>query len=179
MLLLASARYQRSTRPGDLCGVQRGSEATLAEGHRLVKETVNCPELSYRLARGSETNDHRRVPLWRRRHPPRAVTGVAKVGVYSLISAPSIASSWRRADWAARGSSSSGRSAARGWARPGAGCARVGRRGSGMTPFPSASGERCRVPATAAIAAGRDAQAEGPRGANRLPSEPAEAASAP
>jgi hypothetical protein len=36
-----------------------------------------------------------------------------------------------------------------------------GAAGSGMAPFPSASGERCRVPATAAIAADRDAQAEG------------------
>jgi hypothetical protein len=36
-----------------------------------------------------------------------------------------------------------------------------GAAGSGMAPFPSASGERCRAPATAAIAADRDAQAEG------------------
>jgi len=37
---------------------------------------------------------------------------------------------------------------------PGCGAA-----GSGMTLFPFASGERCRVPATAATAAGRDAPA--------------------
>jgi len=53
---------------------------------------------------------------------------------------------------------------------PGSGAA-----GSGMTLFPSASGERCRVPATVAIVAGTR-QAEGLRGADRCPSGQASAA---
>jgi hypothetical protein len=63
-----------------------------------------------------------------------------------------------------------------GWARPGAGCARAAAAGSGMTLLPSASGERCRVPATAATAAGRDALLRGLRGANRRRSGQASAA---
>ena len=50
-----------------------------------------------------------------------------------------------------------------------------GAAGSGMTLFPSASGERCRVPATVAIVAGTR-QAEGLRGADRCPSGQASAA---
>jgi hypothetical protein len=41
----------------------------------------------------------------------------------------------------------------------GAGCARPRRRWPGHDAFPFAGGKRCRVPATAATAAGRDAQA--------------------
>ena len=48
--------------------------------------------------------------------------------------------------------------------------------GSGMTLFPSESARPCRVPATAATAAGRDALAEGLRGANRRRSAQASAA---
>jgi hypothetical protein len=49
--------------------------------------------------------------------------------------------------------------AAGGWPRPGAGCARAGAAGAGLDAVFSRERGQCRVPATAATAAGRDAPA--------------------